>query len=427
VATAEGWQTLQPAEHGPDDGLVDLIIRQAVEGGSLPALFAALCEHLLQAGLPVWRASLSMRAIDPIVTATSLQWHRDKGLGPPVRFGLADRLLYQRSPIAHVLDNDLPTARWRIETGEGCARFPILAELRAAGGTDYLMRIVGFAGQVAAALPGIALSIATDRPGGFTLAEIRRMDRMLPALGLACHRFALEGTLADVLSVYLGPRTAGRVLAGEIMRGTGRRITAAILLADLRGFTALSGQADPMKVVGWLNEHLEAMGAPIDAAGGEILKFTGDGLLAVFTADDGTEAAACARALAAAEAMLAATVTLNHARCQAGLPQLGLGVVLHHGEVVYGNVGAARRLDFTAIGPAVNEASRLEKLCGRLGRELLLSGAFAAHCTQPLRRIGAFRLRGVNAPIEVLEPEVPRARERIDAPGPLETDQAAGS
>ncbi len=417
----QGWQTLEPAEHGPDDGLVDLIIRQAAESGSLAALFSALCERLLQIGLPVWRTSLSMRAIDPIVTASSLYWHRDKGLGEPVRFGLADRPAYERSPIAHVLDNGLPAARWRIEAGEGCARFPLLAELRATGGTDYLMRIVGFAGQVA--LPGIALSIASDRPGGFTLAEIRRMDRMLPALGLACHRFALEGTLADVLSVYLGPRTAGRVLAGEIMRGTGRRITAAILLADLRGFTALSAQADPMKVVGWLNEHLEAMGTPIDAAGGEILKFTGDGLLAVFTADDdGAEAAACARALAAAEAMLAATATLNHARCQAGLPQLGLGVVLHHGEVVYGNVGAARRLDFTAMGPAVNEASRLEKLCGRLGRELLLSGAFAVHCTRPLRRIGAFRLRGVNAPIEVLEPEVPRARERGDAPGPLETD-----
>lgn len=416
----QGWQTLEPAEHGPDDGLVDLIIRQVAEGGSLAALFSALCERLLQIGLPVWRTSLSMRAIDPIVTASSLYWHRDKGVGEPVRFGLADRLAYERSPIAHVLGNGLGAARWRIENGEGCARFPLLAELRVAGGTDYLMRIVGFTGQVA--LPGIALSIATDRPGGFTLAEIRRMDQMLPALGLACHRFALEGTLADVLSVYLGPRTAGRVLAGEIMRGTGRRITAAILLADLRGFTALSAQADPMKVVGWLNEHLEAMGAPIDAAGGEILKFTGDGLLAVFTADDGAEPAACARALAAAEAMLAATAGLNRARCQAGLPQLGLGVVLHHGEVVYGNVGAVRRLDFTAIGPAVNEASRLEKLCGRLGRELLLSGAFAVHCTRPLRRIGAFRLRGVNTPIEVLEPEAPWTRERGDAPGPLETD-----
>ncbi|HWL68770.1 MAG TPA: adenylate/guanylate cyclase domain-containing protein [Geminicoccus sp.] len=411
---------MEPAEHGPDDGLVDLIIRQVAEGGSLAALFSALCERLLQIGLPVWRTSLSMRAIDPIVTASSLYWHRDKGVGEPVRFGLADRLAYERSPIAHVLGNGLGAARWRIENGEGCARFPLLAELRVAGGTDYLMRIVGFTGQVA--LPGIALSIATDRPGGFTLAEIRRMDQMLPALGLACHRFALEGTLADVLSVYLGPRTAGRVLAGEIMRGTGRRITAAILLADLRGFTALSAQADPMKVVGWLNEHLEAMGAPIDAAGGEILKFTGDGLLAVFTADDGAEPAACARALAAAEAMLAATAGLNRARCQAGLPQLGLGVVLHHGEVVYGNVGAVRRLDFTAIGPAVNEASRLEKLCGRLGRELLLSGAFAVHCTRPLRRIGAFRLRGVNTPIEVLEPEAPWTRERGDAPGPLETD-----
>jgi adenylate cyclase len=387
--------------------LVDLVLRHASEGTELAGMLAAACQHLMDDGVPLWRVSLSMRAIDPTTTALSMIWRRGSGAGADIaRFGPDHRPMYERSPIAHVLDSGAAGARWRIEAGEGCDRFPLLAELRLEGGTDYLMRIVTFGGSVLPAMPGIALGIATDQPGGFAEAEVARIDGVLRALGLASYRFALEDTIAQVLAVYLGPGIARRVLAGEIRRGMGRRITASILLADLRGFTALAAREDPMQVVAWLDEHLEAMGAPVEAEGGEVLKFTGDGLLAVFAPEEcgGSEAHACEKALVAAEAALARTAALNAARRAQGLPELCLDIVLHHGEVVYGNVGAARRLDFTVIGRAVNEASRLEGLCDQLGRNLLMSGSFAAHCGRPVQSLGRFELRGVAAAMEVLTP-----------------------
>ncbi len=267
------------------------------------------------------------------------------------------------------------------------------------------MRLVRFRGSTASALPGVALAIATDRPGGFDDQDVAAFGALLPALGLASYRFALARTVSDVLDVYLGPMTARRVLAGEVRRGMGRAITAAILLADLRGFTAFAGCKNPHRVVARLDEHLEAAGAPIAEQGGEVLKLLGDGLLAVFTAEGPgrDEVDACARALAAAEEALARTAALN-ARRQAGEQELPLDVVLHYGKVIYGNVGTARRLDFTVIGRAVNEASRMEELCKQLGHNLLLSGRFAALCGRNKAGLGRFALRGVGEELEVAVP-----------------------
>ena len=393
---------------------VELILREATVGDDLGGLLAAVCERLVAAGLPLWRVSLSMQAIDPTVRALAFVWRRGRGTSADATLhGAGDEgeAMYRRSPIHHLQAAGLDAGRWRLEIGEGCDTLPILAELRAGGATDYLMRLVRFGGSTATALPGVALAIATDRPGGFADAEVAAFDALLPALGLASCRFALARTASEVLGVYLGPMTARRVLAGEVRRGMGRAITAAILLADLRGFTALAGSEDPAKVVGWLDEHLEAAGGPVAERGGEVLKFLGDGLLAVFPADGSggpeAEADACARALAAAEEALARTAALNVARRARGEPELGLDVVLHRGEVVYGNVGAARRLDFTVIGRAVNEASRMEGLCERLGRSLLLSAPFAARCGRETVSLGRFALRGIKGELEVVAPVSP--------------------
>ena len=188
-----------------------------------------------------------------------------------------------------------------------------------------------------------------------------------------------------------------RVLAGNIRRGHGQTITAAILIADLRGFTSLSEREDPIRIVSWLDEHLDALGSAVDENGGEVLKLLGDGLLAVFPMSKTTGSAetVCARTLAAAEMALDLTARLNEKRRVKGDPTLELGIALHVGDVVYGNVGASRRLDFTVIGSAVNEASRMEGLCGRLRRNLLLSHAFAALCGRSTMSLGSFDLRGL--------------------------------
>ncbi len=200
-------------------------------------------------------------------------------------------------------------------------------------------------------------------------------------------------------STYLGPAAAARVLSGETRRGQSTVVPAAILLVDLRGFTALADRDDEgraLKVVGWLDEHFDALGEPVRRHGGEILKFLGDGFLAVFSmADRCAPPARPAPALAAAREALARNDELNAARRRRGLPVLAADIVLHFGPVVYGNVGTDRRLDFTVIGRAVNEASRIERLCDALDRPLLISDAFAGRCAAPLTEIGAFELRGI--------------------------------
>jgi adenylate cyclase len=389
--------------------VVDFILEDATTRDDLPGLLGAACEKMVALGLPLWRLSVSMRAIHPTVTAITAIWRRGEGAAADLaQFGPGeeDRARYRRSPIAYLLESGLRVARWDLAAGEGCDRFALLAELRAAGATDYHLRVITFGGDIHAALPGAVVGLSTDQAGGLRPAQLAAVEAVLPALGLACLRFALARTMTDVLGVYLGPKIAQRVLSGEIQRGMGRRVTAAVLLADLRGFTALAGAEDPLRVVGWLDEHLEVMGGPVEAHGGEVLKFMGDGLLAVFAADDhgGSEADACARALAAAEEVLARTARLNAGRRAAGAPELGLDVVLHHGEVVFGNVGALRRLDFTAIGRTVNEASRMEGLCAELGRNLLLSVPFAERCGRPTICLGSFRLRGIADLLEVRAP-----------------------
>lgn len=383
---------------------IDLILHEATAGDDLAGLLARVCERLVAGGMPLWRLSLGMRAIDPTVRALAFVWRPGRGThadATPHGIGGEGEIAFRRSPIACLQESGLARGRWLLEAGDGCASIPLLADLRAEGATEYVMRLVGFGGATNAALPGVALAIATDRPGGFREEEVAAFDALVPALGLASYRFALARTASDLLGVYLGPTAASRVLAGEIRRGMGRAVTAAILLADLRGFTAFAARAEPHRAVLWLDEHLEAAGAPIAEHGGEILKLLGDGLLAVFTAPPSGEADACARALAAAEDALARTAALNARRHAAGEPELLLDVVLHHGEVIYGNVGTARRLDFTVIGRAVNEASRMEKLCEELGHSLLLSARVAARCGRATRSLGCFALRGVEEELEI--------------------------
>jgi adenylate cyclase len=387
--------------------LLDSILREATDRDDLGGLVAAVGGGLVAEGLPLWRFSVGMRALDPTVRAMSFVWRRGAGLSSEtVAHGVGDEAeaMFRRSPIAVLEAQGLTGHRWRLEAEEGCAAIPLLADLRAQGATDYVLRLVGFGGATAAALPGVALAVASDRPGGFADPEIAAFDRLLPALGLASYRFALARVASETLGVYLGPRTARRVLAGEVRRGQGRPIAAAILLADLRGFTALTGRANPFHVVRWLDEHLDAVGGPVAEHGGEVLKFLGDGLLAVFPFDEpgATEADACGRALAAAEAALARTAAVNAGRRANGGPELALDLVLHQGEAVYGNVGAARRLDFTVIGRAVNEASRMEGLCEHLGRPLLLSASFAARCGRPTVGLGRFPLRGLEGQTEIM-------------------------
>jgi adenylate cyclase len=306
------------------------------------------------------------------------------------------------SPMRHLVDNRVPRLRQRLEHGEGTQEFPFLARLRAAGATDWFGQLTGFGGDTRrAGLPGMVSSWTTDRAGGFDDAELALIEDLLPVFALAVYRMAVVQVAINLLDAYVGPEPGRRILSGQVRQGTAQRLSAAIVIADLRGFTRVADRTPAERLVAGLNEHLGATTEAVEQHGGQVLKFLGDGLMAVFGMEDRAAAAACADALAAAQAALAANAAINRTQEAAGGPALALDVALHMGEVMYGNVGSTRRLDFTVIGPAVNETSRIEALCEPLGCHLLMSSTFARAFAGPSRSLGRHTLRGVANPQEL--------------------------
>lgn len=380
--------------------LVDWIIGEGLSSDRIEDLLSGVADRMVALGYPLFRASISMPVIDPLQRGFSVAWARSRGISKEIQgHDDAGDEMFRRSPISFLLASNLRYGRWRLPPDEEGASFPLLHELADAGATDYLTKLTAYAGGTA--LAGVGFSIAADSPGGFSEQQIADLDRFVPALALACYRIAATRVATDILAVYTGARTSGRILSGQTRRGEGAAIHAAILLADLKSFTSLNERYAPDRIVAWLNEHFEAIGRPVEEAEGEILKFMGDSLLAIFPIDAADPAEACQRTLSAAQKAIAATAALNQRRAETGQPDILVDIVLHVGEVFYGNVGAARRLDFTAIGKAVNEAARMEKLCDAVGHSLLASEAFAAHVQAGFEKMGTFALKGVSVPVDI--------------------------
>ncbi|WP_082905813.1 adenylate/guanylate cyclase domain-containing protein [Bradyrhizobium centrolobii] len=393
----------------PPDKITDLadwIVRSATSSDSPELLLDGVCQTLVRHGVPLWHVSVAVPTIDPQFRGAALHWWRDSTIKvETAAHGAETDEKLRHSPVFALQSQGVLFGRWMIEHDEGCEVHPILKGLRSQGGTEYAMFLVDF--SPATSVSGTAISIATDRAGGFRDHDLERFREIVPALGVAIYRQILLITATQSLDSYLGRMTGAKVLAGEIVRGQGEIIEAAIVLADLSGFTTVTDREDAMDIVRWLNEHLEAIGDPVIENGGEILKFLGDGLLAVFPAMSrtGSRCEACEAAFSTAMEALRRNDAVNARRKQAGEPQLVLDVALHFGEVVYGNVGTSRRLDFTVIGRAVNEVSRIEKLCDELGLHVLISDEFAKRCSQRLTNLGAFTLRGVGSPRVLFTPE----------------------
>jgi adenylate cyclase len=277
--------------------------------------------------------------------------------------------------------------------------FPILQDLRSEGYTDYVVHSVPFADGSRK-----ALSLATQRAGGFDADELRLFEAMIPAVAFNLEVQALRRTARTLLDTYVGQQSGGRVLEGQIQRGTGETIRAVIWLCDLRGFTNLSEALSREVLIDLLNCYFGPMCDAVASQGGEILKFIGDAMLAIFpigqdTAND--TAKTCQAALIAAERAQAALREENERRGRAGLPRIEYGLALHLGDVMYGNIGSDTRLDFTVIGPAVNLTARIESMCRELGRQLLLSSEFVKAGGIAAKSVGTFALKGVGADQEI--------------------------
>lgn len=387
-------------------------VRQGLLGTAAPDLFDGFCRGLVAAGLPLWRASAAMRTLHPQWGGYSYVWRSGVDAVEPSRFERGDERSqnWLASPFAHLIDqarargsggNPWLHLRRRLAGAEAQLDFPVLEELAAAGGTDYFAQIVRFgpAGDASRGT-GIAYSFATDRRDGFGEDDVVLLRAVLPALSLAMMAHAGHTIASGLLQAYLGGDAGRRVHAGAVERGSVESMRAVLWFADIRGFAAIADGAPGPAVIELLDEVFEALTAALRSRGGQVLKFMGDGMLAIFPLAPEREAETCRRAIDAATEAMHALDRLNNTRAESGKPVGEADLALHIGEVLYGNVGAADRLDFTVIGAAVNEAARIETLCEPLGRRVLVSAEFAAAvgAGNGLDPLGHHRLRGVRKP-----------------------------
>lgn len=398
------------------DRLSDLVVRRGLEGMAVSALLQLLCERSGSLGLPINRALMVIDTLHPVHEGHVFRWRNDgqEDDGPVREYGSTSdgeaAQTWQRSPFFHLLQTGQEELRRRIGFGES-SDFPVIQDMKDAGHTDYIVFVHRFAAEgTIGEMDCFYSAWSTRHPDGFSDAAIVALRRLVPVLGLAVKSASLAQIAGTLVDVYLGRDAGQRVLRGRIQRGVADRIDAVLWFSDLRSFTTITDTARPNDIIPLLNDYAEAVITAIHEAGGDVLKLIGDGTLAIFRADD--PAAACASALAAEADMRRRVRELNDRRKAAEQSTTSVYVGLHIGEVFYGNIGSVDRLDFTVVGPAVNETSRIGSMCRSVDRPLLISSEFAA--TLPVAQratlvsVGRYALRGVGRAKELftLDPEL---------------------
>ncbi|HTV89073.1 MAG TPA: adenylate/guanylate cyclase domain-containing protein [Stellaceae bacterium] len=367
--------------------LGDWLVREARFITDNSVLFDEFCRRLVDAGVPLDRSTLHLRALHPDYRGIARIWKRGAPLAE--RFmdhGIEKTATYIESPVRAVAEG---RARldWRLDR-DGLLPFPLLEELRAEGYTHYAIAPFVYA----QGLPN-AISWATARPGGFSADELRWLDASVPPLSAIVEVKALRRFMAHMMTTYIGAEAGRLILEGQVRRGDVRTVTAALMLTDLRDFTLMSDRLRPRAVIRMLNEYFDCIIPPVHEHGGEVVEIMGDGVLAMFRQrpDDGA-GDACRAALAAAIDGRFALAGRN--RNGPDDEPLRSGVALHYGTVSYGNIGVGDRLDFTVIGPDVNLTSRIERFCRELDRDLIMSERFAERLGRPMWELGHFQIRG---------------------------------
>jgi adenylate cyclase len=363
--------------------------RSARESGDV---LTQLCDRLVAIGVPLARSAVFVRTLHPQIMGRRFLWRPESGTEvSEAGFETFDDPGYIMSPVVRVYSTRTGMRR-RLSDPDCPIDFPILAEFRAQGLTDYLVQPLVFSnGEVHVA------TWSSAAPGGFPDAAIAALEAVSRPLARVAEVRGLRRVATNLLDTYVGWQAGARILGGKIRRGDVETIRAAIWLSDMRGFSARADRMPGRALIDLLNRYYDCQVPAIRDAGGEVLKFMGDGLLAIFPAGEADAGIACRRAFDAACAARAQVAGGDWG----GLEQPGalrFGVALHFGDVLYGNIGSANRLDFTCIGPAINLAARIEKLSGEIGRTILASEDFARHCAGvALQPLGAFAFKGVAA------------------------------
>lgn len=384
---------ISPERHGLADALVAWLQGDARAVADPNDILTGLCERLDAAGMPVDRATSAIQVLNSESLGVARVWRRGEGAREAIlSYGDEQRRQLAATPFRAAHDTGRWVDLWLADTPD--ETFDIVPELKADGFTHYICVPVKFINGMEN-----AFSFVTRHAEGFSDDDRALIRFIMPALGGLMEVLALNRILNEVVRLYVGDEPRQRILAGDVHRGEVTRIDSAILFADMRGFTSLSMDLSAEAVTGLLNRYYDCVAPHVEAEGGEVLKFIGDGILAIFRADP-DEASACKRALAAARAALDAVDAQTGD--EADTPKFEIGIGLHLGEAAYGNVGSGQRLDFTVIGRDVNIASRIDSLSSTLGERLLVSERFAetaGHAS--LRDLGMFDLKGVSDPQRV--------------------------
>ena len=384
------------------DRISDWILRRGLKGAEETDLLREFCDKCNAAGLLITRALVIIDTLHPVHEGTVFRWRNDDvEEKAAVQYGRTTEgeaaESWKRSPFYHLLQIGEEELRRRIGFEES-ADFPFVQEMKEAGHTDYVAFVHRFASDATIGeMDSVCSGWSTRGPAGFSDADMAALRRLVPALDLAIKSAALAKVADTLVQVYLGRDAGQRVLKGRIQRGVADRIEAALWFSDLRSFTTITDTAKPTEIIPLLNDYAEAVITAIHEAGGDVLKLIGDGTLALFRADDPSEA--CRRALQAEEIARNRVRELNEKRRAAEQPVTEVYVGLHVGEVFYGNIGSVERLDFTVVGPAVNETSRIASMCRSVDRPILISSTFADALPDNERAnlvsVGRFALRGV--------------------------------
>jgi adenylate cyclase len=365
-----------------------------------------LVEALARDSVIVDRVNLTLAAMHPQVAALSVTFRRH--LDGQVEVEIEPRPwagrtspLFQRSPIARFFDFSHHNIRRRLCDDACPTDFDVVTDLQEQGFTDYLALQLAVVGS-----PRVSCAtLSTRQAGGFTDEQLLTLISLQEILAVVVEAHVAQRVASSLLSTYLGEDAGERVLSGQVQRGQGESIHAVISFVDLRNFTGLSDRLPREALLSLLDDTFDAVVGAVTAHNGEVLKFIGDAVLAIFRAGDGEAPAACAAAAAAAADVFARVAEKNHDRGSHERPAIEVGLSLHLGEVHYGNIGGPARLDFTVVGPAVNLASRLQGLCGGLGHRVIVSEAFAAVLPELSVPLGRHFIKGIadDAPVFALK------------------------
>jgi adenylate cyclase len=366
-------------------------------------LVTEFCARLLAQGLPLARAQVFIDTLHPTYGGRAYAWHAAKAATTATEYAQPNdgEMLarWQQSPFFHLLETGSSMLRRRLNA-QTVAEFPVFSELFQAGMTEFVAVVDRFgADAIIGEMDCVYSSWSTDSLGGFSDWQVAVLRRLTPSLALAIKSDTLGRIAKTLVETYLGRDPGARVLKGSITRGISASIDAVLWFSDLHDYTRICDNAQPDEIIPFLNDYAETVIAAIHEKGGDVLKLIGDGTLAIFTGED--RDAACRAALAAAQKALARAGKLKDRRLAEGLPATDLYLALHFGEVVYGNFGSRERLDFTVVGPAVNEASRIAAMCRLIDQPILFSSAFHAALGPERDRlvsVGRYALRGVEQP-----------------------------